>query len=224
MRLIFPLLLGLAGVAVLASLGFWQLQRLEWKEGILAAIEARIGAPPVPLPPAPDQARDQYLPVTLTGTFTGEGVDVLVSRRQVGPGVRPVAVFAADDGRRILVDRGFLAEAARATPRPGPAYGAVTVTGNLLWPDEVDGFTPAPDARTGLWFARDVPAMAAALGTEPVLVVARTPTGPGPAPLPVDTAGIPNDHLGYAIQWFGLAAVWAGMTALWLWRIRRRPE
>jgi surfeit locus 1 family protein len=64
--------------------------------------------------------------------------------------------------------------------------------------------------------------MAAALGTEPVLIVARTDTGDGITPLPVDTAGIPNNHLNYALTWFCLAAVWLGMTLLLLWRIRRR--
>jgi surfeit locus 1 family protein len=40
------------------------------------------------------------------------------------------------------------------------------VTGNLHWPDEVDSFTPAR-SWPAIWFARDVPAMAAALGSEP---------------------------------------------------------
>ena len=56
--------------------------------------------------------------------------------------------------------------------------------------------------------------MAAALGTEPVLVVAASETGPGVTPLPVDTSGIPNNHLGYAVQWFGLALVWLAMSLL----------
>ncbi len=57
--------------------------------------------------------------------------------------------------------------------------------------------------------------MAAALDTEPVLIVAReADRRRGRAPLPVDTAGIPNDHLQYAITWFALAVVWAGMTLL----------
>jgi len=64
--------------------------------------------------------------------------------------------------------------------------------------------------------------MAQALGTEATLIVARTPTGDGIAPQPVDTSGIPNDHWGYAITWFLLAFVWAGMTAGLLWRIRQR--
>ncbi|QYK43191.1 MAG: SURF1 family protein [Paracoccaceae bacterium] len=221
-RLIFPVILGLAGFAVLVSLGLWQVQRLAWKEGVLADIAARIAAVPGAVPPAPDPARDQYLPVAVAGRFTGQGLDVLVSRKQIGAGYRVIAVLEDSDGRRLLIDRGFLPEAARGSARPGPEAGPVLLEGNLLWPDEVDGFTPAPDARTGLWFARDLPAMAGALGTEPVLVVARTPTGAGVEPMPVDTGGIPNDHLGYAVQWFGLAAVWLGMTAFWVWRIRRR--
>ena len=41
-------------------------------------------------------------------------------------------------------------------------------------------------------------------------------------PMPVDSSGIPNDHMNYAITWFSLAAVWLGMTAYLLWRIRQR--
>ena len=68
------------------------------------------------------------------------------------------------------------------------------------------------------------PRMAVALGTEPVLIVARamTPADPVAVPLPVTSAGIPNDHLEYAATWFSLAAVWIGMTGFLLWRIRRR--
>ena len=222
-RMIFPLLLGLVGGAILISLGLWQVQRLAWKEGILAQIEARIQADPVALPATPAKGPDQYLPVTLTGTFTGEGIDVLVSRKQLGAGYRVIAVMETE-GRRVLIDRGFLPEEHRSEARPGPEAGAVTVKGNLLWPDEVDGFTPPPDSKTGIWFARDLPQLATTLATEPILVVqwAATLDDPMVEAMPVDTTNIPNDHLGYAVQWFGLAAVWLGMTAYLLWRIRRR--
>ena len=223
-RIIFPLLLGILGTAVLIGLGVWQLQRLQWKEGILAEIDARMASAPVALPAAPDPARDRFLPVTATGSITDEEIDVLVSLKGVGPGYRIISAFETDDGRRILLDRGFVRDDQKDTPRP-PVSG-VTITGNLHWPDEVDSFTPDADTDRNIWFARDVPAMAAALGTEPVMIILRTTSEPAPAvsPLPMDSAGIPNDHLGYAIQWFGLAAVWAGMTGWLLWRIRRRQE
>lgn len=218
-RLIFPLLLGLVGGALLISLGLWQLNRLSWKEAILADIDARILAAPVGVPASPDPQSDRYLPVRAEGRFTGEFLDVLVSRKEIGAGVRMIEAFELTDGRRILVDRGFIRDAERGQPRES---GAGEVIGNLHWPEEVDGYTPAPDAKTGLWFARDLPAMAAKLRTEPVLIVARMPTSAQIEPMAVDNSGIPNDHLGYAIQWFGLAIVWLGMTAYLLWRIRRR--
>jgi surfeit locus 1 family protein len=219
--MIVPLLFGLIGAAILVGLGVWQLQRLAWKQAILAGIEARLDAPPVALPGSPDPQRDRYLPVTVSGRFTGEDIDVLASRREIGAGFRVIAAFETGDGRRILIDRGFVTDENRDLPR---AAGAATVTGTLHWPEEVDRFTPPPDPAARMWFARDVPAMAAALATEPVLVVARSPTGDGIEPMPVDTAGIPNDHLNYAITWFSLAVVWLGMTLLLLWRIRRRID
>lgn len=220
-RYLVPLLIGLLGTAVLSGFGVWQLQRLEWKQGVLAEIEARIGGDPAAVPEAPDPERDRYLPVVARGAFTGEGLRVLVSTKTDGPGFRLVSAFRLEDGRTILVDEGFVRQ--DGTTAPGPA-GGVTVTGNLHWPDEVDTWTPEPDLADGLFFARDVPAMAAALGTEPVFVIARSVEGTAPRarPIPVGTEGIPNNHLGYAVQWFGLALVWAGMTVFLLWRIRRR--
>lgn len=220
-RLIGALVLGIAGCAVLVALGVWQVQRLAWKEGVLAAIEARIGAVPVAIPAAPDPDRDRYLAVTAEGAFLPEEIHVLASRKQGGAGYRLISVFRTADGRRLLADRGFMPLEDKDLARPEtPA----TIIGNLHWPEEVDRFTPPPDTVRGIWFARDVPAMAAALGAEPVLVVlSGTSEAAAPAQaFPVDTASIPNDHLGYAVTWFGLAAVWAGMTMLLLWRIRRR--
>ncbi|MEO0748023.1 MAG: SURF1 family cytochrome oxidase biogenesis protein, partial [Pseudomonadota bacterium] len=49
-RTILFLVFGLTGIAVLVSLGMWQVQRLAWKEGVLAQIDARIAALPVALP------------------------------------------------------------------------------------------------------------------------------------------------------------------------------
>ncbi|RUS58560.1 SURF1 family protein [Pseudorhodobacter sp. E13] len=220
-RMIIPLLFGVVGVAILLSLGFWQVQRLQWKEAVLAEIDARIGAAAVDLPSTPDPVADKFLPVKATGVLTGEQLDVLVSRKQIGAGYRVIAVLELMDGRRVLVDRGFLIEAARGLPRE---VTTLSVEGNLLWPDEVDGFTPAPDAGRGIWFARDLPAMAAALKAEPLLIVARTETGDGIEPMPVDSSAIPNDHLNYAVTWFLLAVVWSGMTVLLLWRMRRKVE
>ncbi len=217
-RLIAPLLIGVIGAAILVGLGTWQMSRMVWKQAMLDEISAMIVQAPVALPGVVDADSDRYRGVLVSGRFTGDAVFKLDSLEGQGPGKRVIAVFETADGRRVLVDRGLWLEGTEAQPELAhPAE----VAGNLDWPRETDSFTPPPDAKTGLWFARDVPAMAAVLGTESVLIVARGPTGDGILPAPVDTSAIPNNHWQYVVTWFSLAFVWLGMTAYWLWRIRQ---
>ncbi len=218
MRFVFPVLLGILGVAVLCALGIWQVQRLNWKTAILAEIDARIVAAPVAVPATPDPEADRYLPVTVFGRLTGQEAHVLIPSAD-GPGYRIVAAFDADTGRRIMVDLGFVPQDAKGADR---SSGDITVTGNLHWPQEVDSWTAAPDP-SNIWFARDVAPMAAFLESEEVLVIARRIDGAAPDTrlMPVDSAAIKNDHLTYAITWFSLAAVWAAMSVMLVWRNRK---
>ncbi|MDF2231464.1 SURF1 family protein [Albimonas sp. CAU 1670] len=208
-RLVFSLVVGIGGVAILCALGTWQLQRLAWKEGLIAELEARLEMAPVALPEAPEEASDEYLRVAVEGSYAPGEIHVLTSRAPYGPGFRVIAPFETEGGRRILVDRGFIPEAEKTEARDLP--GPLEVTGALLWPQEVDGFTPDPDREKNLWFARDLPAMAQALEAEPILVVAEGNPGERPVAWPL-SVNIVNDHLEYAITWFSLAVVWAGMS------------
>jgi len=219
-RTLFLLIVGLGGAAILIWLGVWQFQRLAWKEAIIADINTRIAAAPVDLPASVNRDLDAYLPVS--GAFEQGEVHVLVSQKDVGAGYRIITPFVLEDGRRIMVDRGFAVASAKDAAR---SDGPATITGNLQWPHETDSFTPEADLKGNIWFARDVPAMAQTLGTQPVLLVTRSSTPPaaGISPLPVDTARIPNDHLQYAITWFSLAAIWLGMSLFFL-RRRRAPK
>lgn len=218
-RLAVPILFGAVGCAVLVSLGVWQLKRLAWKEAMLAELAAKILAEPVALParPAPDEHR--YLPVSVRGELKDPTLRVLISQKRVGAGYRLISPMVLD-GRKIMIDRGVIP--VDAVP-PALPVGQVEISGNLHWPDETDGFTPPPDLKGNIWFARDVARMAEVLETEPILLVARQTSFDGPevSVLPVDGAHIPNDHLQYAITWFSLAILWFVMTIYFLWRIRR---
>ncbi|MDO6616381.1 MULTISPECIES: SURF1 family protein [Pacificibacter] len=217
-RMIGPILMGVIGIVILLWLGMWQVQRLAWKQGILAEITAEIAADPVPVPTLISTDM-KYLPVTATGTIGQDELHVLVSRLEIGAGYRVIAPFELDDGRRVLLDRGFIKPEAKDVFR---ASGPATITGNLHWPDDMNSSTPEPDTSENIWFGRDIAAMARALGTAEVLIVARADTGQGIEAMPVGITGIKNDHLGYAITWFSLALVWLGMTLFLLWRIKTR--
>ena len=85
-RIALPLLFGLIGTAILVWLGTWQMQRLDWKRGILSEIETRIAGDAAPLPATPDAATDRYQPVVLNGTVEDRELYVLVSRKRIGAG------------------------------------------------------------------------------------------------------------------------------------------
>ena len=175
------------------------------------------------LPALPDPERDGFLRVRVTGEIDGRELHVLTTLTPYGPGFRVIAPLTDSSGRVVLADLGYVPEAAKdAASRTA---GAVEVVGALYWPNETDGFTPAPDREANIWFARDLVSMAEALGAEPVLIIAEQHAGslgggdwPKPLRLGVNLA---NDHLQYAITWFSLALIWAVMSTM---LVRREQE
>jgi len=213
-----PLIFGVGGVVILTLLGSWQIQRLSWKQNILSEIELTTTATPKQLPGNESITKNQYMPVITTGKILTSDVHVLMSLKYKGPGYRVISAFDLGN-RKVLLDQGFMPLSAKSTLRnPWQA----DVIGNLYWPDEVDNFTPKPDLTKEIWFARDVAAIASKLGTDPVMIVARsiTPQRPELMALPITPERIPNNHFQYALTWFSLAFVWAGMTLYLVWRIR----
>jgi len=210
---------GIVGTAILIGLGVWQVQRLAWKEDLIAQLDARLSAPPVPMPDVPNPGRDGFLRVRAAGLAGGAEVHGLTSPKPYGPGFRVIAPLVMEDGRRILTDLGYVPEADKNAPRP-PVAGEVV--GALYWPDETDSFTPSPDLAANIWFARDLAAMAEVLETEPVLVVAESHSlGDKPMALRLGV-NLPNDHLQYALTWFSLALIWAVMSIMLARRESRR--
>jgi surfeit locus 1 family protein len=227
-------------LAILLSLGTWQLQRLTWKEALIATLEERLAAPPVALPPARnwgklDAGRDEYLRVAFTGTFENDKEALVYTTGSsmrddtTGPGYWVLTPARLADGRTVIVNRGFVPEGRQdsGSRRDGLVSGNVDIVGVLRWPDPPSLFTPAGDPARNLWFARDSAAIAAAKGiadAAPFYVEMESPVPPGglPHPAPVHPI-LPNSHLGYAITWFGLAAMLVAVYGAWMigrWRGR----
>jgi len=212
-------ILGVAAFAVLVSLGAWQLQRLAWKEALIAAAALRPSEDAVAAP-GPDAWADftiddwNYRRVELTGAFGPDTARAwIVLGEPNGPlggeGHFLINPFRTGSGFTVLVNRGFAPRDATATP---PPPGFVTVEGLIRRDDPPAFITPAPDLETGVFFTRDIAGIADALGVSgPLapysvdLVAAETP------PPRVPHAGqsrirLPHNHLQYALTWYGLAA------------------
>lgn len=220
-RMIFPIILGVTGIAILLSLGTWQVKRMNWKNTILAQIEAQIIADPVALPAKPNPEFDNRLSVRVKALIGFDEAHVLYSTKRSGPGFLVITpALTKPDGRRVLIDMGYIPEAQKSTVRKPQE---VTIIGNILWPNEVDSYTPDPNMSKNIWFARDADKLAHHFGTESFLIVARTievgDYGTTPQPIGLN---IPNDHFEYAITWFSLALVWFGMTLYLLYRIKHK--
>jgi cytochrome oxidase assembly protein ShyY1 len=224
-KLLLPGLFALAGLAILISLGVWQLHRKEWKEGLIASLERQMAAKPMPLPA---QSADllignaEFRRVALRAEFIKEVKPALLYtgtsalRDDVKqPGYFVFAPARLPDGRVVVINRGFVPlDRAKETSEPAPE-----MTGYLRYPEKPGWFVSPHDAKGEVWFVRDPQAMAETLQWGPVAPFYIDQEAPAPAgglPRPGKlSVKLRNDHLGYALTWFGLAAALAGVFATW---------
>lgn len=223
-------LLCLIGVAILVFLGCWQLQRLHWKEDLLARIAALRTAPARPVESILKGGGDMdFVRVRLDcPDLEHHPLLRMFGVRGGVAGYRLIAACPVAGGpyTSILVDRGFVPlEQADAAMRPGRAGLPGPIIGLLRKGDKPTFVTPANRVAANLWYWRDIPAMAKQLDAPapaPVFLMLEQPAalagGPIPAPVPID---IPNRHLEYAITWFGLAVALVGVYVASLFRKRR---
>jgi surfeit locus 1 family protein len=202
-----------AAFLLLLALGFWQLERRAWKLDLIAEREAALSSPPAHIEAADaDPQRFEYYRIEASGRFAHDRELYLTSQfLNDRPGWHVITPLLLDDGSALLVDRGFVPDAAKdPAARPqGQVAGRVTLEGILRLTTPPGWFTPANQPARNLWFSRDAAAMAQAAGlsnAKSYFLVA----GPAPNPggLPVGTQErieLPNDHLQYAITWFALA-------------------
>jgi len=204
--------------AILLSLGFWQLNRLQWKLDLIAQVNANMHAAPI----SPDAAlamgtAAQYRRVAIDGRFDNSREAYVFGTESGAPVYHVIVPFVTRDGRTFLVDRGVVPKEkiSPATRAPGQIAGDTRVVGVWRTPDAPGWFTPAPDAAHRIWFAHDLIGIAKvdriALAA-PVIVEADATPNPGGWPKGGQTVvTFRNEHLQYAITWFGLAAVLMGI-------------
>ena len=166
--LLWPTVAALVGIAILCSLGTWQVQRLHWKEALIARVNDRLDAAPVPAPgpdtwPALDLGEREYQPVEVTGRFdNAHEIHVVYSLTEPkgpagGIGFFVMTPFTTTDGWLVYVNRGFVpaAKVDPATRKEGQIDGDATVVGLLRAPARRSWFMPADDNARNQWFSRD---------------------------------------------------------------------
>lgn len=211
-RLLTLLALCLTLAAAFAGLGVWQVERLGWKQRLVATVEARLHAPPVAPPPWSDWSPDDaYTRVTVTGVFQHDRETAVQAVTDAGPGWWLMTPLVTDRGI-VLVNRGFVPSSRRdpANRRAGQIAGPVRVTGLLRASEPGGGFLRANAPTAGRWYSRDVAAIARARGLRepvaPYFIDADASPNPGGYPFGgMTVVRFRNSHLAYALTWFGLS-------------------
>jgi len=132
---LWPSLIAATMFVTLLAMGSWQLERLEWKRGLIAEMTQRMAGPAIALPPPPvDAAAWRYRPIQIQGHFRHDRELYLEARSYKGrAGLHLVTPLALDDGRVVLVDRGWVPpERRRPETRPeGQIASPVSLTAYL---------------------------------------------------------------------------------------------
>lgn len=244
-RPIIVLLAALAGVALTARLGVWQLDRAAQKLALQAAIDTRGAQPPLPAGAlardATEAASQHQRRIVLQGRWRPEFSVFLDNRQMDGrPGFYLLTPLELGSGDAVLVQRGWaprdLRDRARVPVVPTPA-GEVRIVGRIAPPPASLYAFDGPDTgplRQNLDLGAYARETGLALRPLSVLQIDAGDDGnvgaaghdglqrrwPAPA---VDV----HKHYGYAFQWFALATlliglyVWFQVLQPWL---RRRTR
>jgi surfeit locus 1 family protein len=219
--------------AVLVALGVWQLQRHEWKQGVVAERTARMEAAPAAaaalaalLPEETDYRRAEA-----TGDWDFEHAMVLANRGRNGVKGEELLVplLLAPGGPAVLVNRGWYPEDARADVLQRLAAQPLGPVSGLARYVLTDG---SRQIESGAWTRLDPLAMGEAL-PYPVLpwvliegeMLERTTLGDGTWPLqgyPPFRNTVP--HIEYAVTWFGLAVALVAVAFVRLFAVPRRER
>jgi len=225
-----------AGFSILCYLGFWQLDRLEWKEALIKRVESRLAFEPVALRSleldAISQEEDEYRPVVVSGEFdhAREVYFQTTSRRGGASGWDVLTPLILDDGRWVIVNRGFVPFALidPSTRTDGLVMGQQTIEGLLRTPLQERpsaGLDNRPEERKFFW--KDFPVIVKTMGLErektlPLIVDAAQASTSYRWPFGGSTiVQFSNNHLQYVITWFGLAASLLGVGFAFLWSRRK---
>lgn len=212
LRIVFAAAL-VAAFFCFVALGTWQLQRMAWKDALIARVEARVHAEPVDPPTrarwdAITAENDEYRRVRVRG----EWLDVAPARTQavtgIGAGWWLLSPLQTASGDVVLVNRGFVPAGNDVDP---PATGPADVVGLLRLPEAGGGFLRDNDPAADRWHSRDVAAIAATRGlpaerVAPYFIDAEhDPARAGWPRGGLTVVRFRDHHLQYALTWFAMA-------------------
>ena len=217
----------LIGFIFLLSLGTWQLERLKWKNNLIAERQSFLNDVPLEFDGDITQLNGlMWKPVVVSGIFEHDKELYLAARSMRGNvGFHVLTPIRLSNGKNILINRGWV-------PREKKAP-STRVEANILNKTEVTGiinpgfkkgaFSPKNDATKNVWLYIDFDEMSSAINLElEEFVIDANENGEGGFPIGSQTrVNLPNDHLQYSVTWYLLSIT---LVMVWFFWNKKRQD
>lgn len=223
-------------MAALLALGNWQVQRLHWKEDLIAIVKQRMNEPPASLTEIEtlwDTQRDvNFVPFAVEGVFEHSKEQFYYVTKNGTVGWHVYVPLTLSDGRVLIVNRGFVPDAFKDQQLrlKGLPHGNQTIQGLARNAPSVkpNSFVPNNDLQKNIYHWRSLSQMAGQMADKtevtflPFFMDAGLEPETGPFPHGGSTRiSFPNNHLQYAITWYGLALALLGVGSYFLYQRRK---
>ncbi|MCI5049392.1 MAG: SURF1 family protein [Rickettsiales bacterium] len=220
-----PLLISLTGFVLMMVLGAWQVQRLMWKEALIAEIEHAVAQTPLSkIPPADQIEEKRFYSVKLTGNYMAEHQLHIAARYFLSQlGYHILVPFKVTGDDPVLVNVGWIPAKQKDSFTLELPKGKTTITAQIRTSNERNPFTPENQPEKNIWFGRDAVDMGTYIDLDAQPFTLDLLGEQDFNQLPVPSKGIVNlrnDHLGYAITWF---SVGFGILVIFILYHRKPP-
>ncbi len=200
------------GLVVTIGLGIWQLERLSWKEQLIAERQVAFEHSAVPLMMVENPSSEPYRRVRLNGTFRHDREMYRGALSPRGnPGYHVLTPLETEDGAVLLINRGWIPLELKdpASRLDGQIEGVVDIEAVIRRDGRPGPLVPDNRPEEKFWFYIDLAAMSRYAGTDDLgnfYLDAGPQANPGGFPIGGQTKiYLPNDHFQYALTWFALA-------------------
>ena len=197
-------------ISLLVVLGFWQLQRLEWKNEILSKIEDNYNNTAVDFPFLDDTSQFEYMRSTIKGKYLPDRLMFFYKSNLAGdPGFNIVIPFKTFEGNTVYIDNGWIPY--------GDKEGLdltfinksdiLNLSGVLIFKKDRKYFTPENDYNKNIWYLLNTDEMDLFHNLSSSDYVLKLVDQKYFDELLIEfkPTNINNNHLQYAITWFLMA-------------------
>ena len=197
-------------ISSLVVLGFWQLQRLEWKNAILSKIEDNYSNTLIDFPFHDDTSEFEYMRSKIEGNYLPDRLMFFYKSNLAGdPGFNIVIPFQTIEGNTVYVDNGWIPykDKEQLDITFISESDILNLSGVLIFKKDRKYFTPENDYSKNIWYLLNTDEMDQShnLSSSDYILKLVDQKYFEEFLIEFKPTNINNNHLQYAVTWFLMA-------------------